>query len=63
MENENLEVNNPEENEEPLFRDKIFDNDFENTEPTKYVDLTKKVKMQCTFNEKFKKWVPNIIIV
>lgn len=39
------------------------DDDFENTEPTKYVDLTKKVKMQCTFNEKFKKWVPNIIIV
>jgi hypothetical protein len=49
MENENLEVNNPEEeNEEPLFRDKIFDNDFENTE----LDTTEKFSIDSNFVEK-----------
>lgn len=49
MENENLEVNNPEEeNEEPLFRDKIFDNDFENTE----LDTTEKFSIDANFVEK-----------
>jgi len=36
---------------------------FENNDPIKYVNLTKCVKMECIFNEKFKKWVPNIIII
>ena len=48
MENENSEVNNPEENEEPLFRDKIFDNDFENTE----LDTTEKFAIDSNFVEK-----------
>lgn len=51
-ENQNLDLLEESDNED----------DFENTEPTKYVDLSKKVKMKCVFNEKFKKWVPNIII-
>jgi hypothetical protein len=52
-ENQNLDILEESEDEE----------DFENSETNKYVDLTKKVKMKCVFNEKFKKWVPNIIIV
>jgi hypothetical protein len=52
-ENQNLDLLEESDNED----------DFENTEPTKYVDLSKRVKMKCVFNERFKKWVPNIIIV
>ena len=49
MENENLEVNNPEEeNDAPLFRDKIFDNDFENTE----LDTSEKFSIDSNFVEK-----------
>ena len=32
--------------------------EFENTNIDKFVDLTKKIKMKCTFNYKFKKWTP-----
>lgn len=32
--------------------------DFENVDETKYVDLTKTLKMECQFSFKFKKWVP-----
>ena len=32
--------------------------DFENIDPEKYVDLTKTVLMECQFYQKFKKWVP-----
>jgi hypothetical protein len=32
--------------------------DFENIDPEKYVDLKKAVFMECRFNTKFKKWVP-----
>jgi hypothetical protein len=39
------------------------ESDFENNEPNKYVDLSKRIKMKCIFNERFKKWIPNIIIV
>ena len=52
-ENQNLDILEESEDED----------DFENTDVHKYVDLTKKVKMKCVFNERFKKWVPNIIIV
>jgi hypothetical protein len=32
--------------------------DFENTEPDKYVTLTKEYKMLCRFNKRFCRWVP-----
>jgi len=38
------------------------EDDFENSEPDKYVDLNKKVNMECQFNYKFKKWMPIRII-
>lgn len=34
------------------------EDDFENSDPEKYVDLKKKVIMECQFNFKFKKWMP-----
>jgi hypothetical protein len=34
------------------------EDDFENADPEKYVDLKKKVIMECQFNFKFKKWMP-----
>ena len=36
--------------------------DFENIRYDKYVDLNKKVLMECVFNYKFKKWVPVQIV-
>jgi hypothetical protein len=38
------------------------EDDFENTDETKYVDLDKVVKIECTFHSKFKKWVPVRIV-
>jgi hypothetical protein len=34
------------------------EDDFENIDHTKYVDLNKKIIMECVFHNKFKKWVP-----
>jgi hypothetical protein len=34
------------------------EDEFENTNIDKFVDLTKKIKMKCSFNYKFKKWTP-----
>jgi hypothetical protein len=34
------------------------EDDFENIDHTKYVDLNKKLVMECVFHNKFKKWVP-----
>jgi hypothetical protein len=34
------------------------EDDFENIEPDKYVNLNKKIIMECVFHNKFKKWVP-----
>lgn len=34
------------------------EDEFENTNIDKFVDLTKRIKMKCTFNYKFKKWTP-----
>ena len=34
------------------------EDDFENTDPEKYVDLKKAILMECKFHPKFKKWVP-----
>jgi hypothetical protein len=36
--------------------------DFENTNIDKYVDLSKKIFMECIFNHKFKKWIPIKVI-
>ena len=34
------------------------EDEFENTNIDKFVDLTKKIKMKCIFNYRFKKWTP-----
>jgi hypothetical protein len=34
------------------------EDDFENTDMNKYVDIYKKVNMECYFHFKFKKWIP-----
>lgn len=34
------------------------EDEFENTNIDKFVDLTKRIKMKCIFNYKFKKWTP-----
>ena len=47
-ENENLDAIEESEDEE----------DFENVDPEKYVDLKKTLFMECRFHLKFKKWVP-----
>lgn len=36
--------------------------DFENVDPEKYVDLKKSVLMECRFHPKFKKWVPHRVV-
>ena len=51
-ENENLDYIEESDDEE----------DFENSDIDKYVDLKKKVNMECQFNYKFKKWVPIRVI-
>ena len=47
-ENRNLDFIEESDNEE----------DFENTRDDKYVDLKKEVMIECSFNTKFKRWVP-----
>jgi hypothetical protein len=34
------------------------EDEFENTNVDKFVDLTKKIRMKCVFNYRFKKWTP-----
>jgi hypothetical protein len=34
------------------------DEDFENGNPLKYVNLEKKIKIECVYHFKFKKWIP-----
>jgi hypothetical protein len=34
------------------------EDDFQNMHPDKYVDLSKKIMMECIFNMKHKKWIP-----
>lgn len=36
--------------------------EFENMAEDKYVDLQKTVAMECTFSQKFKKWIPKKIV-
>ena len=34
------------------------EDEFENVNIDKFVDLSKKIKMKCVYNYKFKKWTP-----
>ena len=34
------------------------DDDFMDTRPDKYVDLSKKIQLKFIYNKKFRKWVP-----
>ena len=34
------------------------EDDFQNTEPDKYVKLQKSLQIECIFNSKFKGWIP-----
>jgi hypothetical protein len=36
--------------------------EFENIQIDKFVDLSKILKMRCSFNYKFKKWVPMQVV-
>jgi hypothetical protein len=38
------------------------EDEFENIDIDKFVDLNKIIKMRCIFNYKFKKWVPISVI-
>ena len=41
-----------------LIEESDDESDFENIREDKYVDLEKKVLMECVFHSKFKKWMP-----
>ena len=41
-----------------LLEESDSDEEFENIELDKYVNLNKSVTMRCIFNSKFKKWYP-----
>jgi len=41
-----------------LIEESDDESDFENVREDKYVDLEKKVLMECVFHSKFKKWMP-----
>jgi hypothetical protein len=34
------------------------EDEFENTKPDRFVDLSKRVNMECYFHQRFKRWVP-----
>ena len=51
-ENENLDYIEESDDEE----------DFQNICEDKYVDLNKKVQMECSFSYKFKRWIPLRIV-
>ena len=36
--------------------------DFENISPDKFVDLSKKILMECVWSAKFKKWIPEMVV-
>jgi len=38
------------------------EHDFENTTEDKYVDLQKTIMMECSFSQKFKKWIPKKVV-
>lgn len=38
------------------------EDDFENTNADKYVDLTQEFVMRCICSEKFKRWIPSVLV-
>ena len=38
------------------------EDDFQNIEPDKYVNLQKSLQMECVFHNKFKRWIPKRIV-
>ena len=38
------------------------EDDFENTKDDKYVDLNKRIKMECVFHPKFRRWIPMRVV-
>ena len=38
------------------------EDDFQNMDEDKYVDMNKTLFMECTFHKKFKRWVPNKVV-
>jgi hypothetical protein len=52
---ENINLDSLEESDE--------EDEFENIQIDKFVDLNKIIKMRCIFNYKFKKWVPVSVVV
>ena len=45
-----------------LIEESDDEDDFENTNVDKYVDLNKTVLMECIFHNRFKKWIPIKIV-
>jgi hypothetical protein len=45
-----------------LIEESDDEEDFEDDRENKYVDLTKKIRMECVFHNKFKRWVPINVI-
>lgn len=48
----------PENNNIDLIEDSDNEEEFENIDETKHVDLEKEVIFECKFHKKFKKWIP-----
>lgn len=46
-----------------LLEESDDEDEFENTSPSKYVDLNKSAKMKCVYDEKFMKWMPIQLMV
>jgi hypothetical protein len=42
-----------------LLEESDDDEEFENTQMDKFVDLEKTVLMECVYSKRFKKWQPN----
>jgi hypothetical protein len=45
-----------------LLEESDSDDEFENIEEDKFVNINKKIKMECQYNIKFKKWIPIKIV-
>jgi len=45
-----------------LLEESDDEDDFQDLNPTKYVDLEKCVKMECVFHAKFKRWIPQRVV-
>jgi hypothetical protein len=45
-----------------LIEESDDEDDFQNTNYDKYVDLNKELYIECVFNKKFKRWVPSCVV-